>query len=118
MSLMAQERGRMSTDRSPTARAERLLWTREAARFIGVSAHTLQNCDRNGMLPADRTPGGMRRYRAIERLVAEDAIIVSGGGKPGNPFRFSLPPPPCAICGERDCPEPDGKWCRYSAAQR
>jgi len=47
----------------------RLLNTREAADYLGISKNTLYRMERDGYLFPYRTPGGHRRYH-IEMLEA------------------------------------------------
>lgn len=49
--------------------ARRLLKSREAARYLGISLSTLYRMERMGCLQPYRTPGGHRRYR-VEMLDA------------------------------------------------
>ncbi len=47
----------------------RLLNTREAADYLGISKNTLYRMERDGLVFPYRTPGGHRRYH-IEMLEA------------------------------------------------
>ena len=48
-------------------REKRLLTTKEAAEYLGVSVLTLYRTEKTGALSPYRTPGGHRRY-SIEML--------------------------------------------------
>lgn len=57
---------------SGNATEDRLL-IGEAAKYLGVSIDTLRRWDRHGLLVADRTLGGQRRYR---RSVLDAALAA------------------------------------------
>jgi excisionase family DNA binding protein len=61
----------MDTTASLIANQERLITMQEAATLLRVSMKSLRRWDKNGQLPAVRTPGGNRRYRLsdIQRIL-------------------------------------------------
>ncbi len=58
-----------------TTATSELLATSEAARLLGVAADTVRLWERRGLLPAERTAGGIRLFRLedVERLATERA---------------------------------------------
>jgi diguanylate cyclase (GGDEF)-like protein/excisionase family DNA binding protein len=66
--------GAVTTRRGP-ARADEWLTVTQAARFLGVAAHTLRGWTARGLVEASRTAGGHRRYRRadLERFRAARA---------------------------------------------
>lgn len=53
---------------TPTETPDELLTPAQASALIGVSVQTLRRYDREGRLPAARTPGNQRRFRRSDVL--------------------------------------------------
>ncbi|MGH3381835.1 MAG: helix-turn-helix domain-containing protein, partial [Actinoallomurus sp.] len=59
----------------PDPSEDRLLTPREVAARFGVGTTTIGRWTRAGELPAQRTPGGQRRYRAADVRALLDAKV-------------------------------------------
>ncbi|MGH3401061.1 MAG: MerR family DNA-binding transcriptional regulator [Streptosporangiaceae bacterium] len=67
-----ERRAQLQQDAEPV---EKLLSTGQVAEILGVSRSTLHYWDRTGkLIPAERTPGGYRRY-----LKADLLAVLAGG---------------------------------------
>ncbi|MBM4463658.1 MAG: helix-turn-helix domain-containing protein [Chloroflexi bacterium] len=63
--------------------------TREAARYLGVSASTIYRMEKQGLISSLRTPGGQRRFNkeSIESYLARSQDFEA----PQNPSRYRKP---------------------------
>lgn len=61
------------TERDTSASRNKLLSPQEAAERIGVSARTLHRYQSKGLISAQKTPTGQRRYHPdeVERLIGD-----------------------------------------------
>ena len=66
-------------DNAPGPDADQLLPPRKAVTLFGVSSQSLRNWNAAGLLGAQRTAGGHRRYRESEvrALVAELSRVAA-----------------------------------------
>lgn len=70
--LNAANRERRAQLQKEAAPAEKLLSTGQAATILGVHVSTLHYWDSSGkLIPAERTPGGYRRYREADLLAVK-----------------------------------------------
>lgn len=68
-------------DRDPTRPDPWVLLTpREVARLFGVTPKTVARWDGAGILPAERTEGGHRRFPAEPVFDLYDALVEVGDG--------------------------------------
>jgi len=60
--------------------------TKEAAKYLGISASTIYRMEKQGLISAIKTPGGQRRFSKenIERYLQESQNFEA----PQNPSRF------------------------------
>ena len=62
---------------------EEMVPLRDAAARLGVSTEALRKRIEKGQLPAEREPGGRRRYLVPESVLADLAAGISGSGAAG-----------------------------------